>query len=234
MVKKIFIISLLCAVGIVFLYLDNFANTKSVGDRLVKNISVDKIVNVEDPKKTPPVIQEMEPVDISKAKIVDGKNIRHQDKSAEYDDLFFSQFKYLTKNSFSSSDDITSAYLYEDGTVSKAALEDTFSVGDFNEFIERIRMIDKSESASLRESMLADKLNNLKNIKIYSENYSCAGKICTISFDFEGLDEGVDELSQFTKNYVFNSIVVDEYGNKKLRAIYIETDDPSSLTLNFQ
>lgn len=233
MIKKIFLI-LLFATGIAYLYLENstFKDTYKVNFPI--NTPSEKPIIITKSHEATPATQEIKPPLISTNKNILIANNSFQEQAEEFDDLFFSQFKHLNKMNFSSSDDITSAYLHEDGTVSRIALEETFNVSDFNDFIERIKMIEKSESAIIRENMLIEKLNNLKNININSENYSCAGKICTVSFYFEGIDEEVDQISTFAKNYVFKNIVTDENGNKNFKAVYIETDDPSTLTLNFQ
>jgi hypothetical protein len=155
------------------------------------------------------------------------------DPIIEINEVFFSQFTHLTKNDFQSPTTLTSAYLNEDGAVSREALEDTFKASDFNELIQVINSIDKSENGAARESLLSESLYELDNIQIYSESYSCAGKICMVSFDFEGDENSASELSKFTKNYSFTNIADGENGSKKFKAVYIETDDPSTLSLSY-
>jgi hypothetical protein len=54
-----------------------------------------------------------------------------------------------------------------------------------------------------------------------------------VSFDFEGDENSASELSKFTKNYSFTNIADGENGSKNFKAVYIETDDPSTLSLSY-
>lgn len=155
------------------------------------------------------------------------------DNSIEDSHDFFNQFTSLTKSNFLSSEQFTSGYLNEDGEVSKAALEDTFKARDFEEFIAQVDSIEKSDNAAVREATLAQSLYKLDDVQIYSEHYACVGKICVVSFDFDGNEENINELSTFTNNYSFTNIVEDENGTKKFKAVYIETNDPSTLSLSY-
>jgi hypothetical protein len=146
---------------------------------------------------------------------------------------FFNQFTHLNKSHFQSSEQLTSGFINKDGAVSQIALEETFRVNDFENFIERINSIEKSEDAAMRESLLSESLYKLEGIHVYSESYSCAGKICLVSFNFDGNDESASELSKFTDNYSFTNIIEGEHGSKQFRAVYIESDDPSTLSLSY-
>jgi hypothetical protein len=152
---------------------------------------------------------------------------------AEDNEDFFNQFNHLTKSHFQSAEQLTSGFINEDGEVSKAALEDSFKVSDFEEFIAKVDAIEKSENAAIREATLAQSLYQLEDIQVYSERYSCAGKICLVSFNFDGNDENTAELSKFTDNYSFTNITEGENGAKQFKAVYIETDDPSTLSLSY-
>ncbi|MGI2174864.1 hypothetical protein [Shewanella ulleungensis] len=152
---------------------------------------------------------------------------------AEDNEDFFNQFNHLTKSHFQSAEQLTSGFINEDGEVSKAALEDSFKVSDFEEFITKVDAIEKSENAAIREATLAQNLYQLEDIQVYSERYSCAGKICLVSFNFDGNDENTAELSKFTDNYSFTNITEGENGVKQFKAVYIETDDPSTLSLSY-
>ncbi|VEE61139.1 Uncharacterised protein [Shewanella putrefaciens] len=155
------------------------------------------------------------------------------DSIEQNDEAFFSQFTRLTKNDFQTPMMLTSAFLNENGNVSKAALEDAFNASDFNELIHVINSIDKTENGTARENLLSERLYKLDNLQVHSETYSCSGKICLVSFDFEGDESSATELSNFTKNYSFTNIVDGDNGFKKFKAIYIQTDDPSTLTLSY-
>ncbi|WP_445777525.1 hypothetical protein [Shewanella sp.] len=151
----------------------------------------------------------------------------------EVNEDFFNQFTHLNKSHFQSSEQLTSGFINEDGEVSKAALEDTFKASNFEAFIAQVDSIEKSENAAIREATLAQSLYQLEDIQIYSERYSCAGKICLVSFSFNGIDEKTAQLSKFTDNYSFTNIIEDENGVKQFKAVYIETDDPSTLSLSY-
>lgn len=157
----------------------------------------------------------------------------NQDVNDGNNDDFFRQLNHITEKNFHSADQFTSAFLNEDGEVSSVALEDAFNIIDFKQLIERVDSIEKTDNASLRESTLLDSIYKLEDVQIYSESYSCAGKICLVSFGFEGNDENVSALSQFTSNYSFTNIVAGDNGAKKFKAVYIETDDPSTLRLSY-
>ncbi|MCL1051734.1 hypothetical protein L2755_19190 [Shewanella abyssi] len=228
MIKKIIAVGLLGSAGFAYLYQAQIPDEAAIGARLVEKQPVNSSAMLAPSTDAIIAAKEVEILTASSSKTADVT----LDVETEAEDLFFSQFEYLTKGSFSSADELTSTYVQENGTVSSAAIIETFNVGDFDEFVSRVSAIEQSENAALRESTLAEKLLNLRGINIYAERYSCAGKICTVSFDFDGSDEDVDELSKFAKNYSFKNIVEDEHGNKKFKALYIETDDPSTLTLD--
>ncbi|WP_394129989.1 hypothetical protein [Shewanella maritima] len=144
---------------------------------------------------------------------------------------FLNELDYLTSHHFKSAADFTSAFLNDDGIVKRAAIVDTFNVNDFQQLIEQVELIEKSENAAMREQVLSETMHSLDNVQIISENYSCAGKICVVSFHFEGNDENVEPLSTFSSNYSFTNISADDTGIKQLKAVYIEADDPSTLRL---
>ncbi|WP_299804243.1 hypothetical protein [uncultured Shewanella sp.] len=230
MLNKIIALGLLGVVGLAYLYQtkradESVTTTRLSNKQLISSASTsvsssDAIISTQDVEISPLLNSNTADVKLN------------SETNLEEEDLFFSQFEHLTQGNFSNADRLTSAYVLENGTVSKGAIVDTFNVGDFDEFVRRVSTIEQSENAALRESILVEKLLDMDGIEIYSENYSCAGKICVVSFDFEGSDKDVDELAKFAKNYSFKNIVEDEYGNKHFKALYIETDDPSTLTLD--
>lgn len=125
----------------------------------------------------------------------------------------------------------------EDGKefVSKKALDDVFK-NDTSILLQRMSDIEYSEIAQIRKDKLNDFiLNELKDVTILQQDLECAGKVCALELTYtQSSDQAsVDTLSSFSKNYSFQQITETESGDKKLKALYIETEDPSLLTFSF-
>lgn len=124
----------------------------------------------------------------------------------------------------------------EDGKefVSKRALDDVFKT-ETSQLLERMSNIEYSEIAQIRKDKLNEFiLNELKDVTILQQDLECAGKVCALELTYtqSSNQASIDTLSSFSKNYSFQQFTETESGDKKLKALYIETEDPSQLTLS--
>lgn len=124
----------------------------------------------------------------------------------------------------------------EDGKefVSKKALDDVFKT-ETSQLLERMSNIEYSEIAQIRKDKLNEFiLNELKDVTILQQDLECAGKVCALEVTYtqSSNQASIDTLSSFSKNYSFQQFTETESGDKKLKALYIATEDPSQLTLS--
>lgn len=102
--------------------------------------------------------------------------------------------------------------------------------GDFADYVDLIQSQEnQDEMGSKRQASLADSLANLQET-IYSEKYACAGRICTLSLTTDTMSQqSIDKLSEFDKNYAFIKQTQLDTGETLFQAIYLQTDDPSTM-----
>lgn len=94
--------------------------------------------------------------------------------------------------------------------------------------------VEYSEEAQRRKDQLTYFiLNELNGVTVLEQKIECAGKVCAIELliPSSGNDQSLNKLSQFSSNYAFEQFTETEAGDKKLKALYIATADPSQLTL---
>lgn len=138
----------------------------------------------------------------------------------------------LIETDFNSGESITNAFVLENDVISKDALQDFFTIENLDELILTIKNIPPTEQSETREYQLSQNLKVFDKTNYYAESYACAGRICTLSLNYDELKkEELTEFSKFSKNYTFTNTSINEYGEKQLKAIYIATDDPSKLTV---
>ncbi|WP_076922731.1 hypothetical protein [Pseudoalteromonas sp. SK20] len=124
----------------------------------------------------------------------------------------------------------------EDGKefVSKKALDDVFK-NDTSILLKRMSDIEYSEIAQIRKDKLNEFiLNELKDVTILQQDLECAGKVCALELTYtqSSNQASIETLSSFSKNYSFQQFTETENGDKKLKALYIATDNPSGLSLS--
>jgi hypothetical protein len=118
--------------------------------------------------------------------------------------------------------------------VSKKALDDVFK-NDTSLLLQRMSDIEYSEVAQIRKDKLNEFIiNELKDVTILQQDLECAGKVCAIELTYtqSSNQASIDTLSSFSKNYSFQQFTETESGDKKLKALYIATDNPSGLSLS--
>lgn len=201
----------------VFFYDNHHDSNKATVKHEAKDFSATKVKDLEESNLTKIIKSEKKQNDGVELELLK-KTI--EDKSP----------KLLTEESFVDADSFTNSFVLENDIVSKEALRTFFTVKNVDEFISKVKDIAPTEQSEAREYQLTQNLKVFKNTNYYAESYACAGKICAISFNYDDLNE--DELtkfSYFSKNYTFTNTTVNEHGEKKFKAIYIATDDPSQL-----
>ncbi|MEH8022095.1 hypothetical protein [Rheinheimera metallidurans] len=136
-------------------------------------------------------------------------------------------------SNLSSEEALNKSFLTKSGAVIQTAIVDAMKSADFNQFLSGITDMERSSRALSRENKLQLFLQESK-LQIYQESYACSGRICGVML-MVGDDTSDVELKQlhlFETNYSFYNITRDESGNKVLKAVFIETEDPSNLTLS--
>jgi len=143
--------------------------------------------------------------------------------------------EFLTSRMFESQQHLNEAFLPSEKVISKPTLEMIFSAKDFSKVIDRIRSIEKDYKSLAREEALQEKIYNLMGSKFYSEKYSCSGKICIIEFNYDSSqieNSQLESISDFGSNYSFSNFTQLANGEMKYKGLYIETDDPTSMSFN--
>ncbi|MCG9698118.1 hypothetical protein [Shewanella sp. Isolate11] len=101
---------------------------------------------------------------------------------------------------------------------------------DLEAYVELIESLDNYDTISQqRLTALADRLAHLPEA-IYSEKYACADRICALSLTTDTISQqSIDKLSEFDKNYAFIKQTQLDSGETQFQAIYLQTDDPSTM-----
>ncbi|WP_163938380.1 hypothetical protein [Paraferrimonas sp. SM1919] len=125
---------------------------------------------------------------------------------------------------------LNNSFLLEDSSVSQASVIDYFSYSDFGYLIEEISQLDVDELSLSRESSLLTKISSMKQTNIIDQQHACRGKLCFIELKASSYsDEEIQSISQFGSNYAFTNVVQNESDETIVRAMYIETENPSLL-----
>ncbi|QYK12966.1 hypothetical protein K0I63_00055 [Shewanella rhizosphaerae] len=101
---------------------------------------------------------------------------------------------------------------------------------DLEAYVDLIESLDNYDATSQqRQTALADRLTRLPET-IYSEKYACGDRICVLSLTTDTISQqSIDKLSEFDKNYAFIKQTQLDTGETQFQAIYLQTDDPSTM-----
>ncbi|QYJ97698.1 hypothetical protein K0J45_00060 [Shewanella alkalitolerans] len=101
---------------------------------------------------------------------------------------------------------------------------------DLEAYVDLIESLDNHDATSQqRQTALADRLTRLRET-IYSEKYACGDRICVLSLTTDTISQqSIDKLSEFDKNYAFIKQTQLDTGETQFQAIYLQTDDPSTM-----
>ncbi|ABO21885.1 hypothetical protein SHLO109777_14955 [Shewanella loihica] len=101
---------------------------------------------------------------------------------------------------------------------------------DLEAYVDLIESLDNHDATSQqRQTALADRLTHLPET-IYSEKYACGDRICVLSLTTDTISQqSIDKLSEFDKNYAFIKQTQLDTGETQFQAIYLQTDDPSTM-----
>ncbi|QYJ93844.1 hypothetical protein [Shewanella spartinae] len=101
---------------------------------------------------------------------------------------------------------------------------------DLEAYVDLIDSLDNYDATSQqRQTALADRLTHLPET-IYSEKYACGDRICALSLTTDTISQqSIDKLSEFDKNYAFIKQTQLDTGETQFQAIYLQTDDPSTM-----
>ena len=141
--------------------------------------------------------------------------------------------EFLTSAVFSSPDSIDNAFIQSDGAIVSESLTHLLQHDNFDEVVNRIREAGYNELSSNREALLSKHLNNTLGAEVFKSDYSCSGSICVLTFQSlsDVSEQQFTELAKFDKNYSFTNTVTNDLGETTVNAVYIATEDPSTLSL---
>lgn len=112
---------------------------------------------------------------------------------------------------------------------------ESFFKNDYSKALEQMENVEYSELADNREEKLNTYLQTqLKDVQILDETVKCAARICMLNL-IVGSDSNTDLITNTTKfdsNYAFSMQTKNEQGNTVYKALYIEAEDPSKLTMS--
>jgi hypothetical protein len=112
---------------------------------------------------------------------------------------------------------------------------ESFFKNDYSKALEQMENVEYSELADNREEKLNTYLQTqLKDVQILDETVKCAARICMLNLIVSS-DSNTDLITNTTKfdsNYAFSMQTKNEQGNTVYKALYIEAEDPSKLTMS--
>tara|TARA_A200000159_G_scaffold4941_2_gene4640 strand:+ start:9429 stop:10121 length:693 start_codon:yes stop_codon:yes gene_type:complete len=136
------------------------------------------------------------------------------------------------EDSFYSTESAEAYFVNEEGELLKSGLDSFFKAKDLDEILDAMDKVGTNEKSVSRKNKLKDYFYKEFAATAYSERFSCANKICAVTFigDPEAT-ERYQNLAQFSENYIFTKSTVNEYGEGVYKMLVIETEDASSLTV---
>jgi hypothetical protein len=138
---------------------------------------------------------------------------------------FYTQFK--------TEQDINTSFIRHDNAIYQSTLISTFKTENFGQFIATLDSVTEDHASIENKQQLSDYLVQQYDARISNERYSCAGRICAISFNYpaDTDEKSLKTFNDFGSYFSFSNHSQDEYGNLVMKTILITTDDPSSLTI---
>ncbi|MEH8018415.1 hypothetical protein MN202_14330 [Rheinheimera muenzenbergensis] len=129
--------------------------------------------------------------------------------------------------------EINSYFIRNDDAIYEKTLVSSFQTQDFNQFIMSLDSIAKDYTAIENEQQLSNYLLQHYGSRINNEIYSCAGRICAVSFNYASNrdTESFKTLNEAGSYFSFYSTSLDEHGNPVMKAILITTEAAESLTI---
>lgn len=129
--------------------------------------------------------------------------------------------------------EINSHFIRNDDAIYERTLVSSFQTKDFNQFIMSLDSIAKDYNAIENEQQLSNYLLQQYGSRINNERYSCAGRICAVSFNYGSNSDtnSFKTLNEAGSYFSFYNTSQDEHGNPMMKAILITTDAPESLTI---
>ncbi|RUO34787.1 hypothetical protein CWE14_01970 [Aliidiomarina soli] len=135
---------------------------------------------------------------------------------------------------FASTDSLEDIFIDSTGRVSQTALTSALGQDNFDGFVTRINRIEATEAAAEREAKMNQQLIDTFGSDVYQSNHACSERICAITFTSTTRidEERLARFSAFGSHYRFTRLDSNEYDEDVLKAIYISTDNPSTLVFS--
>ncbi|OKY28067.1 hypothetical protein [Thalassotalea sp. PP2-459] len=142
--------------------------------------------------------------------------------------------KFLNQEKFRSNTTVDSVYLDDSEVVQQKAIFKSLINNDFSLLVEKLDSIKESKQAFEREMKIQHYLTNSLDFTHYNEKYSCAGKVCAVTFIFENKSnkKQLESFGDFDSNFSFGNFSINESGENVYKGVFIKTDDPSKLAVS--
>ncbi|WP_024609860.1 hypothetical protein [Pseudoalteromonas sp. TB64] len=217
------ILSGIAVIGITIISLNYFSESNKLENRPTQLPSNEAAVNLPESSPIRPALshekEELKKVDLQAIEDVALNNRESSDELVIAADSFSEQFVVKDKTT--------------DKEVLSRSSVDNFFIDDISKALTYMEKVDYSEDSQLRKDTLEQFIiDELKDVQIFDQKSDCAGKVCIIEMTYSSNsdNESINKLSNFAKNYAFESFKTNENGDNVLKAIYIATDDPSQLS----
>ncbi|ADN75662.1 hypothetical protein Fbal_1458 [Ferrimonas balearica DSM 9799] len=134
--------------------------------------------------------------------------------------------------SFASEMALNRSFLSEQGVVYESTIKQIFRTETLQHAFERLNHMEGSLASYQREQALNEAILSLTGIADF--NALCRGLICLaeITVNDARETEGLKSISGFDDNHTFDGVITDDSGLTHYRAVFIKTEDPSTLSID--
>ncbi len=142
----------------------------------------------------------------------------------------------FTAEEFSDSESMVAQFVADNNEIQEKGLARAFSYPRFSRFVSKLNELEKTATDYDHEYKLNDWLQSNFELDNNYTNLSCISRICALEIsNIDGLDKSkLEGISEFGSFYSFMHYGTGDDLQNSFRAIYVQTDDSSSLTINKQ
>ncbi|MCV2884727.1 hypothetical protein OE749_08465 [Aestuariibacter sp. AA17] len=161
----------------------------------------------------------------------EGRYSQEPPKTSEHERAYASIFPDAV---FASGEALNQVFLSPENRVYRKTLDTLFTGNALSELVPKLADMPKTHLSATREHALIAEVDDMLGNEYFDLEAACAGKICLVTFNYVSdiSNDSLVDLANFDKNFSFTAFEDNaEDGVKTLKAIYIETDDPSRLAL---
>jgi len=140
----------------------------------------------------------------------------------------------FTDDELRTTEDIEKQFLSANNDLKQNGLARAFSYPKFSELLYKINEIPKSSEDYKQELQLREWVDNKISSGNHYENYACTGRLCFLELsNIDNINkDDLESISDFGNYISFMNYINDENLQGTFRAIYVKTDDISTLTID--